>query len=49
MHVDVKKPESGGVYYVRRIFVWAFAALLIISFIWVVPDIVRRLRRRSVK
>ncbi len=49
IHVDVKKKDSGGVYYVRRVLVWAFVGLLIITFIWVVPDLARRIRQRSVK
>lgn len=47
MHVDVKKKESGGVYYVRQFFIWTFVALIIVSFIWVIPDFVRRIRQRS--
>jgi hypothetical protein len=47
IHVDVKKKESGGVYYVRRAFVWIFLGLIVISFIWVIPDFIRRIRRRS--
>jgi hypothetical protein len=49
MHVDVRKRESGGVYYVRQFFVWAFVGLLVITFIWVVPDLARRIRRRGWK
>jgi nitrate/TMAO reductase-like tetraheme cytochrome c subunit len=49
MHVDVRNKESGGVYYVRKFFVWAFIGLLIITFIWVVPDLARRVRRKGVK
>ena len=47
IHVDVKKKEAGGVYYVRQVFIWIFGGLLVITFIWVVPDIVRRFRVRS--
>ncbi len=46
IHVDVTKRESGAVYWVRKVFVWIFIGLLIISFIWVIPDIARRVRRR---
>jgi DnaJ-class molecular chaperone len=49
IHVDVKKKEAGGVYYVRRVLVWTFVALLLLTFIWVVPDIARRIRRRGEK
>jgi hypothetical protein len=47
MHVNVKKKKSGSVYYLRQVFVWAFVGLLIITFIWVIPDIARRIRRRG--
>jgi nitrate/TMAO reductase-like tetraheme cytochrome c subunit len=47
MHVDATEKESGSLYYVRKIFVWAFVGLLIISFFWVIPDIARRIRRRG--
>jgi hypothetical protein len=46
IHVDVNKKESGSVYYVRQMFVWLFIGLLFITFIWVVPDVIRRFRRR---
>lgn len=47
MHVDVKKEDSGGVYYVRRVFVWIFLGLVVITIIWLIPDLARRFRRRS--
>lgn len=47
MHVDVREKDSGGVYYVRRALVWIFVGLLIVTFIWVVPDIFRRMRKGS--
>jgi len=47
MHVDVTSKESGGVYYVRRVLVWIFIGLLIITFIWFVPDVIRRLGQRN--
>ena len=47
MHVNVKKKKSGGAYYLRQVFLWAFVGLLIITFIWVIPDIARRIRRRG--
>jgi DnaJ-class molecular chaperone len=49
IHVDVMKKESGGPYYVRRVFVWLFIALLAITFIWVIPDLATRIRKRSAK
>jgi len=45
IHVDVKKKESGSIYYVRQIFIWIFIGLLTLTFIWVVPDLVKRIRR----
>jgi len=47
IHVDVKKKESGSVYYVRQVLVWIFIGLLIITFIWVVPDLARRIKRKG--
>jgi hypothetical protein len=47
IHVDVNKKDSGSVYYVRQTFMWLFIGLLFVTFIWVVPDILRRLRRRN--
>ena len=47
IHVDVKSKESGGVYYVREFFVWILGGLLIVTFIWVAPDIARRIRIRN--
>jgi hypothetical protein len=47
MHVDVTKKKSGLAYYVRKIFVWTFIGLVIISIFWVLPDFVRRVRRRG--
>jgi hypothetical protein len=47
IHVDIKKKESGGIYYVRKALIWIFIGLLTITFIWVIPDIVRRLRKRG--
>jgi len=47
IHVDVNKKESGSPYYVRQMFVWLFIGLLFVSFIWVIPDIIRRFRRRN--
>jgi nitrate/TMAO reductase-like tetraheme cytochrome c subunit len=42
MHVDVREKSSGGPYYVRQVFLWIFVGLLIVTFIWVVPDILKR-------
>jgi hypothetical protein len=47
MHVDVTEKKSGLAYYVRKIFVWTFIGLVIISIFWVLPDFVRRLRRKG--
>jgi nitrate/TMAO reductase-like tetraheme cytochrome c subunit len=49
MHVDIKSKDSGSAYYVRQAFVWILAGLLIITFIWVIPDVVRRFNRGSEK
>jgi hypothetical protein len=49
VHVDVSKPEAGALYYIRWIFIWTFIILLIISFIWVIPDIRRKRRERAIK
>jgi hypothetical protein len=49
VHVDVSKPEAGALYYIRWIFIWTFIILLIISFIWVIPDIRRKRRERALK
>jgi DnaJ-class molecular chaperone len=47
IHVDVNKKNSGSIYYVRQMFVWLFIGLLFVTFIWVVPDVIRRFRRRN--
>jgi hypothetical protein len=47
IHVDVMKPEAGSVYYVRKAFVWVLVGLLVVTFVWVIPDLARRFRKRS--
>ena len=47
IHIDVTKKESGSAYYVREVFIWALLGLLVITFIWLIPDIANRLRRRG--
>ncbi|GAB4339258.1 MAG: hypothetical protein Kow0099_14110 [Candidatus Abyssubacteria bacterium] len=47
IHVDVKKPDAGSVYYVRKALVWLLVGLLVVTFVWVIPDLARRFRKRS--
>jgi nitrate/TMAO reductase-like tetraheme cytochrome c subunit len=47
IHTDVNKKGAGGAYYVRWIFLWVLIMLVVVSFIWVVPDIAARLRRKG--
>jgi nitrate/TMAO reductase-like tetraheme cytochrome c subunit len=42
IHVDVEQKSSGGAYYVRQTFLWILIGLLIVTFIWVIPDVARR-------
>ena len=45
MHVDVSSKESGSLYYVREAFLWILGGLIIITLLWVTPDIARKIKR----
>lgn len=49
IHVDYSSPASGVVYWVRRILIWTLIILLVVSVIWVVPDILHRIRLERLK
>lgn len=46
IHVDVDEKESGGIYYVRQVFMWIVVGLVIVTFIWVASDLARRIRQK---
>jgi len=49
IHVDYSSPESGAVYWVRTALVWALIILIVVSVVWVIPDIVHRIRVRMIR
>lgn len=49
IHVDYSSPESGVIYWVRAVLVWALILLIVVSVIWVIPDIVHRIKVRMMK
>lgn len=42
VHVDIESKSSGSMYYIRRVFIWVFVALVLISVIWLAADIRKR-------
>jgi nitrate/TMAO reductase-like tetraheme cytochrome c subunit len=42
VHLDIESKESGSLYYIRKIFIWVFAGLVLISIIWLFADLRKR-------
>jgi len=49
IHVDYYSPKSGAIYWVQKLLIWALILLIVVSFIWVIPDIIHRFKLRRLK
>lgn len=49
IHVDYSSPKAGAIYWVQKVMMWALIMLIAISFIWVIPDLLNRVRMRKTK